>query len=133
MKLQDIYNDSLVITLDQLKADSELVQQIEIRLKILGLLDTAEVDGVWRNSTESALVEFCRLAFLNNMNTKVFCQSCRTRRSTTVNTGELKCIPWHGRFAPDLVTPLNELGEPILPGNRICGMLDCVNPEHIER
>ncbi|CCI27659.1 hypothetical protein [Microcystis aeruginosa] len=72
MKLQDIFNDSLVITLDQLKADSELVQQIEIRLKTLGLLDTAEVDGVWRNSTESALVEFCRLAFLNNMNTKVF-------------------------------------------------------------
>jgi len=69
---KDIFNDSLVITLDQLKADSELVQQIEIRLKTLGLLDTAEVDGVWRNSTESALVEFCRLAFLNNMNTKVF-------------------------------------------------------------
>jgi len=65
---KDIFNDSLVITLDQLKADSELVQQIEIRLKTLGLLDTAEVDGVWRNSTESALVEFCRLAFLNNMN-----------------------------------------------------------------
>jgi len=70
MKLQDIFNDSLVITLDQLKSDSELVQQIEIRLKALGLLDIA--DGIWQGSTESALVEFCRLAFLNNMETKVF-------------------------------------------------------------
>jgi hypothetical protein len=70
MKLQDIFNDSLVITLDQLKSDSELVQQIEIRLKDLGLLDIA--DGVWQDSTESALVEFCRLTFLNNMETKVF-------------------------------------------------------------
>lgn len=72
MKLQDIFNDGLVITLAQLKADSELVQQIETRLKDLGLLVATEVDGVWQNSTESALVQFCNLAFLNNMDTKVF-------------------------------------------------------------
>ena len=72
MKLQDIFNDGLVITLDQLKADSELVQQIEIRLKNLRLLNAAEVDGVWQDSTEAALMKFCNLAFLNNMGTKIF-------------------------------------------------------------
>ena len=63
---------------------------------------------------------------------RVLCQSCRTRRSSTVKTGDMKCLPWHGRFAGDLVTPLNDFGEPVLPGKRLCGMLDCVNPDHIE-
>jgi hypothetical protein len=72
MKLQDIFNDGLVVTLDQLKADSELIRQIEIRLEDLGLLELTEVDGVWKNSTEVALADFCKLTFLNNMNTKVF-------------------------------------------------------------
>ena len=72
MKLQDIFNDNLVITLDQLKSDSELVQQIEIRLKDLDLLDESEVDGNYTSETKSALTEFCRLAFLNNMTTSLF-------------------------------------------------------------
>jgi hypothetical protein len=63
---------------------------------------------------------------------KVLCQSCRTRRAITVTDGEFKCLPWHGRFAPDLTTPLDDLGEPVLPGTRICRNLDCVNPEHIQ-
>ena len=72
MKLQDIFNDNLVITLDQLKGNSELVQQIEIRLKDLGLLDAGEVDGNWKPATEKALTQFCQLAFLNNMETGLF-------------------------------------------------------------
>ena len=72
MKLQDIFNDNLVITLDELKNDSELVQQIETRLKDLDLLDQSEVDGNYTSETETALTEFCRLVFLNNMTTGLF-------------------------------------------------------------
>ncbi len=72
MKLQDIFNDNLIITLDELKSDAELVRQIEIRLRDLGLLDSSEIDGIWKSATETALTEFCRLAFLNNMETGLF-------------------------------------------------------------
>ncbi len=72
MKLQDIFNDNLIITIDGLKNDIELVQQIEIRLKDLELLDISEVDGIWKPVTETALTEFCRLAFLNNIETGLF-------------------------------------------------------------
>lgn len=50
----------------------------------------------------------------------------------TVQSGEFKCLPWHGRFAEDLVTPIDDLGDVMLPGKRICGNLDCVLPAHIE-
>jgi len=29
--------------------------------------------------------------------------------------------------------PINENGEQVLAGRRICGKFDCVNPSHIER
>jgi hypothetical protein len=72
MKLQDIFDNNLVITLDQLKGDSELVQQIESKLEDLNLLEVSEVDGVWKNTTEVALRKFCDLVFLNNMTTRIF-------------------------------------------------------------
>ncbi len=72
MKLQDIFNDSLIITLDQLKADPELVVQIEIRLNALGLLENSNVDGTFAAATEAALLEFCRISFLDNMQTQRF-------------------------------------------------------------
>lgn len=64
-------------------------------------------------------------------NDRVICQSCRTKRAVTVQNGEHKCLPWHGKFASDMVTPIDELGEEVLPGQRICGNLDCVAPQHI--
>jgi hypothetical protein len=63
---------------------------------------------------------------------KVICASCRSRRATTVQKNKLKCLPWHGRFLDDLVTPVDDFGEPMLPGARICGYSDCCNPSHIE-
>ena len=44
-----------------------------------------------------------------------------------------KCFPWHGDFAEDEVTPVDDEGVAILPGVRKCGKQDCVNSEHIER
>jgi hypothetical protein len=72
MKLQDIFNDNMIVTLEELKADPELVFQIEIRLNALGLLDNSNADGTFSDATEAALFEFCRISFLNNMETQRF-------------------------------------------------------------
>lgn len=62
---------------------------------------------------------------------EVFCQSCRARKVQTVH-GELgKCTPWHGYFAPDLTTPIDDDGEIVMAGVRICGKSDCVSPRHV--
>lgn len=42
-------------------------------------------------------------------------------------------MPWHGNFGLDMITPVDENGDPVLRGKRRCGNLDCVNPKHIER
>lgn len=44
-----------------------------------------------------------------------------------------KCYPWQGRFAVDLVTPIDENGYPVKPGRRLCGNADCTNSRHIVR
>ena len=72
MRLQNIFNNNLIITLEELKSDSELVRQIEIRLSDLMLLDVSEIDGVWKDKTEQALNDFLDLAFLNNGTTGLF-------------------------------------------------------------
>jgi hypothetical protein len=43
------------------------------------------------------------------------------------------CIVWHGHFAGDMVTPVDEEGVAVLRGTRTCGKLDCVNSLHIEK
>ena len=50
----------------------------------------------------------------------------------TVNSSEGKCFPWHGYFGADEVTPVDEEGNPYLPGVRRCGNNDCCNTDHIE-
>lgn len=61
------------------------------------------------------------------------CSSCRARPARTVYSVDLgKCKPWRGFFDVDEVTPVDDEGEPFLPGERICGNSDCVNPQHVE-
>jgi len=57
------------------------------------------------------------------------CESCRARKVQKVGA----CLPWHGMFAADMVTPIDDDGTPVLPGKRRCGRLDCIQPTHIER
>jgi len=40
----------------------------------------------------------------------VLCASCRARKVQTVHTKKGKCLPWHGGFAGDDVTPLMMMG-----------------------
>jgi hypothetical protein len=55
------------------------------------------------------------------------CKSCKTRKQQKVGD----CLPWHGAFAEDLVTPVDEDGLEVLPGLRTCRNSDCVNGSHI--
>lgn len=61
------------------------------------------------------------------------CESCRVRRASTVGKKDDKCVPWHGMFGSDWVTPIDEDGAEVMPGIRTCGHKDCVNPDHIEK
>lgn len=62
-------------------------------------------------------------------NVPELCQSCRARRQSKIGD----CIVWHGLYADDMVTPIHDDGEPVLPGKRLCHKVDCVNSSHIER
>lgn len=51
----------------------------------------------------------------------------------TVDSKLGKCLPWHGYFASDESTPVDDTGEPYLPGVRLCGNNDCIEKSHIEQ
>ena len=60
---------------------------------------------------------------------RFFCKSCRSAKRFTVENGAFICVPHQGQFGEDLVTPYKD-GEPYLPGVRICGKQDRVEPLH---
>jgi lysozyme family protein len=71
--LQDIFSRDLVITLEELTANSELVKQIQVRLNALGLLDpTIDIDGSFGTVTQEALKQFCDAFFLDNLERRKF-------------------------------------------------------------
>lgn len=60
----------------------------------------------------------------------LLCISCRVKPAVTIQYGKLRCTPHQGKIDADL-NPVNELGQPIFVGERICGHKDCVNESHI--
>ncbi len=69
--LEQMESQNLVISLADLKKDTELLEEIQTRLKTLGLYAIA-VDGLWGPSTESAMDQFCDAVHLNCMDTGIF-------------------------------------------------------------
>lgn len=59
------------------------------------------------------------------------CYSCRAKAVVTVHGPHGKCLPWRGAFADDDVTPIDSVGNPVLPGRRVCGHSDCVSQSHV--
>lgn len=57
------------------------------------------------------------------------CESCRARKRQKVS----QCIDWHGHYADDMITPVDDDGLTVLPGKRSCGKSDCVNPAHVKK
>jgi len=77
----------------------------------------------------------CGFTFAVNRKRKklrMLCESCRVNKATTIQSGDLKCLPWHGKFDNDMKTPVDDNGDPVLAGRRICGNADCVSPSHVE-
>lgn len=73
MRLEDIIEKNLVIDLEKLKADAELLKQIQKQLSYLGLYPTGRwIDGSYGPRTESAITEFCKTVNLDNMKTGKF-------------------------------------------------------------
>ena len=69
--LEQMESQNLVISLADLKKDTELLEEIQTRLKGLGLYAIA-VDGLWGPSTENAIDQFCEAVHLNCMDTGLF-------------------------------------------------------------
>jgi len=67
MKLEDIVKNDKVIDLQTLKADQELVTEIQTQLSRLSLYSSSDVDGLYGQVTEGALTLFCDDLHLNNM------------------------------------------------------------------
>lgn len=60
----------------------------------------------------------------------LLCISCRMKPAKMLQYGKLRCIPHDGALNDDL-QPLDEFGELLLPGKRVCGHADCVNDSHV--
>jgi hypothetical protein len=60
----------------------------------------------------------------------VLCVSCRMRPALSIQYGSSRCVPWRGDFDLDDNPMIH--GNYLLPGERLCGHKDCVNPHHIE-
>lgn len=59
------------------------------------------------------------------------CADCRARPSKSVESAKGKCRPHRGDFDWQTRQPIDEKGDPILPGVRTCENADCIEPDHI--
>jgi hypothetical protein len=91
-----------------------------------------------RNIEELVVKNTCtRCGFVWNRRQPKFvdglCSSCISLTAKALTARRVSCTPWQGRFARDDVTPLHSNGLPVLPGIRLCGYSDCVNPKHVKK
>lgn len=73
----------------------------------------------------------CGILFEQSPNRKASetCSSCRARKVQVLEG----CIPWHGMFGADMLTPVYDDGTPVIAGKRTCGNLDCVSISHVQQ
>lgn len=72
VKLEEILLQDSVVSLDQIKADPELIRSFQLRLVALGWYPPHAIDGVWGKHTEEAIKGFCKQAYLDNYLTGKF-------------------------------------------------------------
>jgi hypothetical protein len=102
-----------------------------------GQREPSEKSGGFRYARLMANVECARCGYTWDIqsprNREHFCTSCKAGKVQTVTGVFGPCVPWHGRFAPDHATPIDDYGKVVRPGTRLCGNADCVSARHIER
>jgi hypothetical protein len=59
------------------------------------------------------------------------CRSCTAKPAKTNMRNGWLCFPHRGEIDLNTMTPLDKNGKPYLPGERICGTLDCTTKSHI--
>ena len=60
----------------------------------------------------------------------LLCISCRAKPQKSIQYGSLRCIPHTGDLDSKL-RPIDENGSLFMPGERVCGHSDCINPKHV--
>ena len=60
----------------------------------------------------------------------LLCISCRAKPQKSIQYGVLRCIPHLGDL-DSLLRPIDDLGQFVFPGERVCGHSDCINPKHV--
>lgn len=60
----------------------------------------------------------------------LLCISCRAKPAKVIQYGKLRCIPHNGELDA-LLRPIDDQGNLVFVGVRVCGHTDCVNPKHI--
>lgn len=60
----------------------------------------------------------------------LLCVSCRMKPANMLQYGKLRCIPHKGALDSEL-NPIDNLGQLVVPGVRVCGHRDCVNDAHV--
>lgn len=63
------------------------------------------------------------------------CKDCRQKPQKVCSylhpvLGQIWCIPWQGELSEDL-KPIDDNGDLVEPGDRVCGHSDCMNKKHI--
>lgn len=96
-----------------------------------------EIAGGFRYPEQMPTVECARCGYAWEVQAprkrEQFCTSCKAGKVQTVTSPFGPCVPWHGRFGPDHATPVDDFGQVVRPGVRLCGNADCVSARHIEK
>ena len=92
--------------------------------------------GLGKLSLQDNQVQCRRCGFIWTVNAEkrgrkdLLCVSCRVKPAEMIQYGKLRCIPHKGRLDQNL-NPVDDEGNLIFSGERICGHKDCVNVAHI--
>jgi len=136
--LKEIYDDKLVVSLEDLKKDVDLVKQIQIRLHALRLYTYGpnDPDGFWGPNTEEGIEKFCQAVYLNCMDTGLFGPSfaqavIETNNISTVSVGRFGLPDWDGGTKDQLAKAVADEArrQGVTVRNQICYMMATIQHE----
>lgn len=137
--LQEIYQEKLIIPLTELKKDIDLLKQIQIRLRDLGLYTYGanDPDGAWGPKTEQGIEKFCDAVHLNNFETGLFGPSFAKALIQTISVGPINPsdfgVPnwWQGGNKDALAKAVAKEGakQGVVDRNQLCYIMATIQHE----